>query len=61
MELNKIVKEFLESEEFAAYAPILKEENWKKATPKKRLQFLNIINDKVRGYIEELPNKIKMG
>ena len=61
MELNKIIKEFLESEEFAVYAPILKEENWKKATPKKRLKFLNAINDKVCEYIEEFPNKVKMG
>jgi len=60
MKLNEIVKNFLESEEFAVYAPILKEENWKKATPNKRLKFLNAINDKVREYIEELPDKVRM-
>ena len=58
MDFEKVEKAMYKDEEFVKFLPLLKEEYWKKATPKQRLKFFEELQRVIHGQEELFPVKV---
>ena len=58
MDFEKVEKAMYKDEEFIKFLPLLKEEYWKKATPKQRLKFFEELQRVIHGQEELFPVKV---
>lgn len=58
MKIRTIEKELYNDEKFLQCLPLLKEENWKKASPSQRLNVLRVIQNVISRVDDYFPNKV---